>query len=185
MKRSGPQAKTSGTSIVAAQRRSEMLRLRLEGLTLEEIGGRMGTQAESVYGVISRALRSIVKEPGEELLTLELARCDALLFEAMRVVTAFHPVIHAGKVVRAGVTDESGKPLRDPETGEILTHALEDKAPKLAAINTALRVLERRAKLLGLDMPTKISTTDPTGKEALSSVIFYLPANGRDIIISD
>lgn len=180
MKRSGPQAKTSGTSIVAAQRRSEMLRLRLEGLTLEEIGGRMGTQAESVYGVISRALRAMIKEPGEELLALELTRCDVLLSEAMAVVMAFHPVIHGGCVVRALVEGDDGKPLRDRVTGDMITKTLEDKAPKLAAINTALRVMERRAKLLGLDKPIKLAATDPIGNTPAQVVQFYLPDNGRN-----
>jgi hypothetical protein len=180
MTRPGPQAATSARSIVAAQRRAEMLRLRLEGLTLEGIGERMDIQPESVHGVISRALRSLVKEPSEELLALEVARCDALLSEAMSVVRAFHPVIHAGAVVRAVVEGHDGRPLRDPSTGDLVMVALEDKAPKLAAINTALRVLERRAKLLGLDKPTKIAATDPTGDSAQPSVVFYLPANGRE-----
>jgi hypothetical protein len=176
----GLKAMTSGTSIFEAQRRAEMLRLRIEGLTLEEIGDRMGIQAESVYGVIQRALRKMTKEPTEELLALELGRCDALLMEAMRVVSCFHPLIHAGAVVRVAVEGEDGKPMRDPETGEALTQVLEDKAPKLAAITTALRVLERRSKYLGLDKPTKIASTDPTGLNATPSVMFYMPSNGRE-----
>lgn len=180
MTRPGPQAKTSASAIVAAQRRAEMLRLRVEGLTLEQIGVRMGVQPESVYGVISRALQSMVKEPGEELLALELARCDALLTAAMRVVSAFHPVLHGGIVVRAAVEDETGQLMRDPGTGEVITVALEDKAPKLAAINTALRVMERRAKLLGLDKLAKVSSTDLAGEVSQPAIVFYLPANGRD-----
>jgi hypothetical protein len=43
-----------------------------------------------------------------------------------------------------------------------------------------VKVAERRAKLLGLDMPTKISATDPSGEKEASFVQFYLPANGRD-----
>lgn len=176
----GLKAKTSGTSILEAQRRAEMLRLRIEGLTLEEIGDRMGIQAESVYGVIQRALRSMTKEPTEELLALELGRCDALLTEAMRVVNCFHPLIHAGTVVRVALEGEDSKPMRDPETGEVLTRVLEDKVPKLAAIATALRVMERRSKYLGLDKPTKIASTDPTGLNTAPPVMFYIPNNGRE-----
>lgn len=179
MKR-GPQAKTSGTSIISAQRRAEMLRLRLEGYTLEEIGEVMGIKPESVHGIITRALTSMVKAPAEELLALELARCDELLEEALETVRAFHPMVNAGNVVRAVVEDRNGNPVRDPATGNVLTHSLEDKAPKLAAINTALRVMERRAKLLGLDKPTKIAATDPTGKASQPTVLFYLPHNGRE-----
>lgn len=148
--RQGPQAKTSGTSILAAQRRAEMLRLRLDGHTLEEIGEVMNIKPESVHGVITRALTSMVKAPAEELLALELARCDELLEQAFETVRAFHPLINAGNVVRAVIEDEHGNPVRDTATGNVVTRTLEDKAPKLAAINTALRVMERRAKLLGL-----------------------------------
>jgi len=34
------------------------------------------------------------------------------------------------------------------------------------AVDRVLRIMERRAKLLGLDCPQKIAPTDPTGKEA-------------------
>lgn len=179
MKR-GPQAKTSGTSIVAAQRRAEMLRLRLDGHTLEEIGAAMGIKAETVHGVITRALTSLVKAPAEELLAMELARCDELLEQALDTVHAFHPLVNSGCVVRALVEDENGDPVIDDETEQPMTRTLEDKAPKLAAINTALRVMERRAKLLGLDKPTKLAATDPSGNAPAQVVQFYLPHNGRD-----
>jgi len=159
-----------------------MLRLRLEGKTLHEIGQHMGVRAESVHGVISRALITLVREPGEELLAMELARCDALFSEAMSVVQAFHPLVQGGEVVRTVVEDEDGKALRDPATGSVITVAIEDKAPKLAAINTALRVMERRARLLGLDKPTKVASTDPAGTTAASPVVFYIPSNSRDPI---
>lgn len=176
----GPQAKTSGTSIVAARRRAEILRLRIEGHTLEEIGSVMGIKPETVHGVISRALTSMVKAPAEELLAMELARCDELLEQTLDTVRAFHPLINSGCVVRAQVEDERGNPVIDETTGQPITRTLEDKAPKLAAINTALRVMERRAKLLGLDKPTKLAATDRTGNARAQVVQFYLPDNGRD-----
>lgn len=185
MKR-GPQAITSGTSILAAQRRAEMLRLRLDGYTLEEIGKVMGIRPESVHGVITRALTSLVKAPAEELLALELARCDDLLDEALKTVRAFHPLINSGNVVQAVVEDENGNPVHDSVSGNVVMRTLEDKAPKLAAINTALRVMERRAKLLGLDKPTKIASTDPTGEGAAPSpIVFYIPDNGRETMNSE
>jgi hypothetical protein len=141
----------------------------------------MGVRAESVHGVISRALATLVKAPGEELLAMELARCDALLSEAMSVVTAFHPLVQGGEVVRALVEDTDGNVVQDPISGTVVTVAVEDKAPKLAAINTALRVMERRAKLLGLDRPTKVAATDPSGSGTASLVQFCLPSNGRDL----
>lgn len=160
---------TSARAVRDAQRRAEMLSLRLEGLTLEQIGERMGVGKPTVSRVISNALAAHTRVPSEELLSLELGRCDVLLNEAMQTVKAFHPLVSAGRVVSAPMLDDTGQPVRNPETGDVLTRVLEDKAPKLAAIATAVRVMERRAKLLGLDAATKlqqevtVTTDDPTG----------------------
>lgn len=162
---------TSARAVRDAQRRAEMLSLRLEGMTLEQIGERMGVGKPTVSRVISNALASHTREPAEELLTLELGRCDVLLSEAMQTVKAFHPLVSAGRVVSAPMLDNTGQPVRNPESGDVLTRVLEDKAPKLAAIATAVRVMERRAKLLGLDAATKlqqevtVTTDDASGYE--------------------
>ena len=151
----GPKAITSAKSIREAERRAEMLSLRLEGKTLEQIGAHMNVGADTVHRVISRALTSVTKEPAEELLSLELGRCDVLLTEAMQTVKAFHPLVAAGRVVSAPMLNNQGEPIRNPETGDVLTRVLEDKAPKLAAIHVAVKVMERRSRLLGLDAPIR------------------------------
>lgn len=145
---------TSARAVRDAQRRAEMLSLRISGMTLEQIGERMGVGKPTVSRVISHALAAQTREPAEELLTLELGRCDVLLNEAMQTVRAFHPLVSAGRVVSAPVLDDNGQPMRN-EAGEVLTRVLEDKAPKLAAIHVAVKVSERRAKLLGLDAPNR------------------------------
>ncbi len=167
---SGIQARSSARSIREAQRRAEMMHLRAEGLTLAQIGERMGVTADAVQGVIDRALRSLVKAPADELRALELARCDELLAEAMEVVRAPMPSVRSGDAVR------------DPESGAVVIEVVADPAPKLAAINVALRVMERRAKLLGLDMPIKTALTDPSGAAGVGAVTFYMPANGRESV---
>lgn len=152
----GPKAATSATSIREAQRRTEMLELRISGLTLEQIGERMGVGKGTVSRVISTALTAQTREPADELLSLELGRCDLLLNEAMQTVRAFHPLVCAGRVVRAPLLDKLGQPVLDPTTGEVMTGVVEDKAPKLAAVAAAVRVMERRAKLLGMDAPGRL-----------------------------
>lgn len=147
---------TSARAVRDAQRRAEMLSLRISGMTLEQIGERMGVGKPTVSRVISNALAAQTREPAEELISLELGRCDVLLNEAMQAVKAFHPLVSAGRVVSAPMLDNTGQPVRNPENGEVLTRVLEDKAPKLAAIHVAVKVLERRAKLLGLDAATKL-----------------------------
>ncbi len=152
----GPRAITSAKSIRDAERRAEMLSLRVQGWTLEQIGAHMSVGADTVHRVISRALTAQTREPAEELLTLELGRCDVLLTEAMQTVKAFHPMVSGGKIVSAPMLNNQGEPIRNPETGDVLTRVVEDKAPKLAAIHVAVKVSERRAKLLGLDAATKL-----------------------------
>jgi transcriptional regulator with XRE-family HTH domain len=146
---------TSARAVRDAQRRAEMPSLRLEGLTLEQIGERMGVGKGTVSRVISNVLTAQTREPAEELLFLELGRCDVLLTAAMQTVKAFHPLVSAGRVVSAPMLDNNGQPVRNPENGDVLTRVLEDKAPKLAAIHTAVKVMERRARLLGLDAPIR------------------------------
>lgn len=54
----------------------------------------------------------------------------------------------------------------------------------VTALEACLKIMERRAKLLGLDKPVKTAATDPTGeKEATPAQIvtqYQLPSNGRD-----
>ncbi len=149
-------SKTGVPAIRNASRREEMLKLRIEGLTLQEIGERMGVAKNTVGTVISKALERQTREPSQQLISLELERCDVLWREAMRTATAYHPLVSGGNVVTGPVLTKDGQPVRDPETGEVQTCVLEDKAPKLAAITTAVRVMERRSKLLGLDAAVKL-----------------------------
>jgi hypothetical protein len=154
----GFKAATSANSIRDTTRRVEMLKLRIDGLTLEQIGEKMGVGKGTVSRVISKALTAQQREPTEELLTLELGRCDFLLNEAMQTVRAFHPMVSAGRVVSAPMLNDNGEPVRN-EAGDVLMRVLEDKVPKLAAIATAIRVMERRSKLLGLDAPIRALNT--------------------------
>lgn len=49
----------------------------------------------------------------------------------------------------------------------------------LGAIHQCLKIMERRARLMGLDAPAKLAATDPDGKEAATFTILRVPDNGR------
>lgn len=168
----GPKAATSATSIKQAERRAKVLQLRLDGMTLAQIGDRLGIRADSVHDIITRALASMAKEPAEELLGLELARLDSLYAEAMNVLRSFTPLLHNGKVVQIPVINRDGEIVKDPDTGQPLTCIAQDRQPVLAGIACAVRIAERRAKLLGLDAPirakTELSVTDDEPQADLS-----------------
>ena len=151
----GPKAATSAKSIRETERRAEILKLRLDGHSLAEIGDRLGIRADSVHDIITRALRAMTQDPSQELLTLELARLDSLYAEALKAVRSFTPVLHNGRVVQIPVIDSNGDAIKDPETGQPLTCIAQDRQPVLAGIACAVRIAERRAKLLGLDAPIR------------------------------
>lgn len=165
----GVACKTSAAAIRNAARREEMLRLRIEGLTLEEIGQRMGVHKTAVQAAIAKALEKQTQEPSRQLISLELERCDVLWRQAMKTALTYHPLVSGGSVVSGPVLTSDGQPVRDPETGEVRTCVLEDKAPKLAAITTAVRVMERRSKLLGLDAAVKLQQTVTVSEEGGSA----------------
>ncbi|MHB1186107.1 hypothetical protein [Thiobacillus sp.] len=154
----GPKAATSAKSIREAERRAEILRLRLDGHSLSAIGDRLGIRADSVHDIITRALRAMTQDPSQELLTLELARLESLYAEAMSAVRAFTPLLHNGKIVQIPVIDSNGQTVKDPESGQPLTCVAQDRQPVLAGIACAIRISERRAKLLGLDAPIRAQT---------------------------
>jgi hypothetical protein len=92
-------------------RQRQALELRKAGLAYSGIGEAMGISRNRAYRLVKKALLKIIKEPANEVLTMELSRLDHLLF---------------------AVWDKAS--LGDP-----------------IAINSALKIMERRAKLLGLD----------------------------------
>jgi hypothetical protein len=73
----------------------------------------------------------------------------------MNVLRSFTPLLHNGRIVQIPVIDRDGEIVKDPDTGLPRTCIAEDKAARLASIAAAVRVMERRAKLTGLDAPSR------------------------------
>lgn len=120
---------------------AKALELRRRGLSYAQVAEQMGwkSQAASYYAV-QRGLADTAKEASEEVRAIELARLDELTRVGYRVMFSTHYV-----------TTQSGRLAAHPVTGELLV----DDGPVLAAMNSLIRVAERRAKLLGLDRPIK------------------------------
>lgn len=70
----------------------------------------------------------------------------------MNSVRAFTPGLHNGRVVQIPVIDGNGQTVKAPDT---VTCIAQERQPVLAGIACAVRLLERRAKLLGLDAPVR------------------------------
>ena len=126
-----------------AERDAAACRLRTEGRSFDEIAAELGFGNRSAASkAVARALRETVQEPAAHLRAIEVARLDLLLREAWTVMKARHVAVNNGRVIM------------DPDDP---TKPLPDHGPVLAAIDRVLKIAERRAKLLGLDAPTKVT----------------------------
>jgi hypothetical protein len=126
-------------SIETAKRDAESARLRAEGKTYDQIAEALGFSDRSLARrSVERALAAAVREPADELRQLELIRLDALWVEAVKVMTTEHITVNNGRVIEV-----DGIPLKDD-------------APTLQAIDRLLKIMERRAKLVGLDSAAKV-----------------------------
>lgn len=133
---SGRFVKSSGS----AERAAEAAKLRSTGMSWDDVALALGfADASGAYRAAQEAMRAIA-EPARELRAMELARLDFALRMAWQVMVTEHITVSQGRVV---LHPETGLPLRD-------------HGPVLAAIDRVIKIGERRARLLGLDAPTKI-----------------------------
>lgn len=122
------------------RRAFEVMRAHDDGLGFRQIAVAMDppmspTRAHQLYGI---ALTELAKLASGEDRKAALRRLDNIAAEAWAVVRTEH--VH--------VTPKGTVAFHDGRA------VLDDK-PKLEALNTLIRVEQRRAKLLGLDAPTR------------------------------
>ena len=125
-------------TLETAERDGEIARLRSTGMSFADIGAQFGISKQAAHQGFKRALAETVREASEDVRVTELARLDRLYQEALAVLEAEHLMVQNGRIIRS----DDGAPLLN-------------FAPRLGAIDRALKVQERRAKLLGLDAPAK------------------------------
>jgi DNA-directed RNA polymerase specialized sigma24 family protein len=118
------------------------MELRAAGATYRQIADLLGVSTSTAWKCVDRGLMATRQEPADKLRPLELVRLDHLQAVAVEVLRAKHALIQGGKLV----LDERGQPYTD-------------HGPVLAAINTLLRIQERRAHIAGLDAPTRVDAT--------------------------
>lgn len=157
----------------------EILALRRQKMSFPSIAQHFGMTQGYIYKLYKKALKDIIHESVDETRKLELEALNDLEAKLLRILGSFHPLVAGGGVVRDILEDASGKPVLD-EDGNPITVKVEDQGPILATADKILKVMERRAKLLGLDAPTKTALTNPAGDKEASYVQFYLPSNSRE-----
>ncbi|KOG84471.1 hypothetical protein ACZ90_25050 [Streptomyces albus subsp. albus] len=145
-------------SLSTAERDAEAARLRSLGWSYPRIAAELGwkTRADA-HNAVKRVLKETVREAGDDVRTLELERLDRLEAAANEVLEREHVTVSNGRVV---VLHETPLP---------------DDGPVLAAIDRLLKIQERRARLLGLDAPTKQAITiTPERAAALEQLVAEL-----------
>jgi hypothetical protein len=119
--------------LASHERHLQALELRKAGASYRTIAEQLGYRGVSgAFKAVTSALKATLKEPAEELRTLELERLDAMLLPLWR---------------RVQNGDEK-------------------------AVDRVLRIAERRAKLLGLDAPTRRELSGPDGGPIESEVTY-------------
>ena len=132
VKRAKPKRKKSmGESLTSPRRikaveekQANALEYRKMGYSYAQIAEALGYKtAQGAYCAIQSALTRIIREPAEEVLTIELERLDAMF----------------------------AKPYQNAINGDLM------------AIGACLNIMNRKAKLLGLDAPAKQEITGKGG----------------------
>ena len=159
--------------------RAAVLEGRVKGWSFPRCAMELGITQGYAYKLYREAMRQIVAPGVSEVRELELARLDGLTEDCYNLLNAEIHLVSGGRVVRDVATDEAGNVIMDDDDQPKFVR-LRDYAIKLAAMDRLLKIGERRARLLGLDAPTKTALTDPSGDKPMELVQVYLPSNGRD-----
>ncbi len=132
-----------------AEKRRRCLELREAGYSYEEIAQEMGWSHRSpAQRYVQRALKATYQEPADAVRQLELRRLDRLAKGIWQQAT--------------------GKPASGETPAE---------PPSLFAIDRLMKLMDRRARLLGLDAPIK--TDSKVAVESLSPM-FNIVDNARN-----
>lgn len=123
---------TSAEGIERAERDAEILRLRRQGLTMQDIADRFDLSQPRISQIVKAALAALPATTAEEIRAQELEYLDQLRAEVAEVIKRRHAVLYQGV-----------------DTG------FEDDGPLLQAIAQGVRVSESIRKLTGADAPAR------------------------------
>lgn len=127
-----------------AERDREACRLRSRRMTYQQISDALGYgAAANAHRAVRKTLAAIPRDAAEELVQLELDQLDMLTDAVLRVLETEHYTVSQGRLI---YLHEDAPPLADD-------------SPVLSAVDRLLKIQERRARLLGLDQPSKATVT--------------------------
>lgn len=131
-------------TLKGAERDREACRLRTRRQTYQQISDALGYgHASNARRAVQKALAAIPRDAAEELIQLELDQLDMLTAAVLNVLETEHYTVSQGRLI---YLHEDAPPLADD-------------SPVLAAVDRLLKIQERRARLLGLDAPSRATVT--------------------------
>jgi hypothetical protein len=144
------------------QRDAYAVRLRALGWSLEEIADQLGLSGnpERAAAAIRRGLATTIRVARDEQRVLELVSLDELERACWVELRASHVLVNNGRIIR----DDDGEPLNDDRF-------------VLEVVDRILKIKEQRAKLLGLNAPTR---TEVLTIDSVDAEIARLEAELRD-----
>jgi len=145
-------------SVADRDRDARAVELRRRHLNYAQIAAEMDYADKSgAYLAVQRGLADMAQDAGAEVLQLELDRLDDIARGFQRIFATRHYVVSVG----------AGKVVMDPAKPGV---PLVDDSPVIQAGLALLRVMERRAKYLGLDAPAK-SRVEVIGENTVDAEI--------------
>lgn len=149
----------------------EAATMRIKGAQFKEIAEHFGVVTSAAYNMVVRAWADLPVEDTHALVQKELAKLDLLEARYYDIMEKNHAYVSA-----------SGKVAVDFD-GQVI----EDDAPVMQAMAGLLKVADRRAKLLGLNAPTRtelsgvVVTADIDAKaQSAKAAVLGLLARLRD-----
>ena len=132
--------KTQYVELTIDERDQRMASLKLAGLTYDAIAQEFGISLSAAYEGVGRAMKAVPFEDADSLRKIELAHLEKAQAKALDILDKRHVALSV-----------KGDIAIDPTTGEVVL----DDTVALKAVETLVKVQTRRAKLLGLDAPTR------------------------------
>ncbi len=139
-------AKNDGSTPRLEGRNGRIWAMTVSGWTQEAIAEELGIDQSTVSRAISAVRASIPEADKAQAYQRELEFLDVLRKQALEIASMPAAPVTAGK---------DGDVVRDPDTGAVVR----DYSGKLAAMDRAVKMHERYAKMMGLEAPTKVDVS--------------------------
>jgi DNA-binding CsgD family transcriptional regulator len=126
------------TKLDKALRDADIWTMRAAGHSVQEIAESQELSISTVRNSLTRVAEQYKVESAAEIIKMELDRLDIMLVHAMDALEGEYVAWSNGRMMR----DDDDQPV--PDVG-----------PTMKAIDTILKIMDRRSKYLGLDAPSK------------------------------